>query len=239
MGALDPVVIVDALSITTFDRHRIFGGWLRWQIEKQSHKTGGGYYMNEACKTLGDHRESARRHRIVLPRPCGAERPRPHNALDGAADYLFWLDDDDYLHPNRVRRQMQLLEEHPDAPYVAYTAAFFLDMKTRRLCPYESGGAAPLALTMFRRETLAAVAFDESLDYGEDTRYMMLVEEKFGPGLRIRDPYMTVFGCHPYNTSREARANMVFSIPLDELREPLGWTERDDEELEKVVGRFR
>ena len=216
-------MIVDALSITTFDRHRIFGGWPRWQTDKQSQKTHGGYAMNEMCRTLGEHREYARR------------RHREHFA----PDYLFWLDDDDYLHPDRVRRQVALLDEHPDTPYVAFTAAFFLDMKTRMLCPFESGGAAPLALTMFRRETLAAVAFDESLDYGEDTEYMRRVEAKFGPGLRIRDPYMTVFGCHPYNTSKEARSHMVFSIPLDELRSPLGWTERDDEELEKVVGRFR
>lgn len=219
-------MIVDALSITAFGRHRIFDGWLRWQTEKQSHKTyggGSGYYMDATTTTLGAHRESARRHRAEFD----------------PGDYRFWLDDDDYLHPDRVSRQVRLLEEHPEAPYTAFTAAFFLDMKTRRLCPFESGGAAPLALTMFRRETLAAVAFDESLDYGEDTEYMRRVEAKFGPGLRIRDPYTTLFGCHPYNTSKEARANMVFSIPLDELREPLGWTVRDDEELEKVVGRFR
>ena len=218
-------MIVDALSITTFDRHRIFGGWFRWQIEKQACKTYGGYFADETCKTLGAHRESARRYRSG----------RTFNS----SDYRLWLDDDDYLHPDRVARQVRLLDENPDAPYVAFTAAFFLDMKTRRLCPYESGGAAPLALTMFRRETLAAVAFDETLDYGEDTEYMRRVEAKFGPGLRVRDPYMTLFGCHPYNTSKEARANMVFSIPLDELRGPLGWTERDDGELEKVVGGFR
>lgn len=221
-------MIVDALSVTTFDRHRIFGGWLVWQTQKQTTPTGGGYYMNEACKTLGERRESVRRHR---------ESGNKH--FPTGRDYYFWLDDDDYLHPDRVRRQIAVLEDHPNAPYTAFTAGYFLDMKTRKLCPYESGGAAPLALTMFRRETLEAISFDESLGYGEDTRYMMLVEAKFGAGVRIRDPYMTVFGCHPYNMSREARSGMVFSIPLDELREPLGWSARDDEELERVVGRFR
>lgn len=219
-----PVVIdtIDALTITTYERNRVFGPWARWQVEKQTRQTHGGYYMNGLCETIGAHREACRLARGYFK----------------DTKYLLWLDDDDYLHPNRVSHQAKLLDEHPDAPYTAFTAAYFLDMKTRRLCPYESGGAAPLALTMFRRHVVGAVKFDESLEYGEDTRYMQRVEEKFGPGLRIRDPYTTVFGCHPYNVSKEARANMVFSIPLDEVREALGWTAEDDKALDALVARF-
>ena len=207
-------------TISTLDRMKRFGVWHDQQINKA--RPGILYLPDAADATLGARRERAR---IDILKTT-------------AWDTLIWLDDDDYLHPDRVARQVKLLEEHPEAPYTAFTAAHFLDMKTRRLCPFESGGAAPLALTMLRRHVVEAISFDTSLDYGEDTRYMMLVESKFGPGLRVHDPYMTVFGCHPYNVSREARAGLPFTIPLDELRGPLGWTMEDDAALDALVAGF-
>lgn len=172
--------------------------------------------------------------------PLGSLREdvREERLGDTSWDALVWFDDDDYQHPDRVQRQIVTLEAHPDAPYTAFTAAHFFDMKTGMFCPFESGGAAPLALTMLRRHVVEAIEFDVTLGYGEDTDYMRRVEAKFGPGVRIRDPYMVAFGCHPFNVSREARERMVFSIPLSEVREAYGWTEADDVVLAETVARF-
>jgi glycosyltransferase involved in cell wall biosynthesis len=165
----------------------------------------------EVVASLTDHRIKYIRH-ATNKRISGARNTGIKNS---AADYIAFLDDDDRWLPEKLEKQVALLDRCSATTGGVYTGFFVVERSSGKLletfCPGKRGNVyndllrknciRTASTVMLRKRCLAeAGLFDESIAYGEEYDLWLRVSRKFLFEC-ISEP-LVVYSVHGSNTSR-------------------------------------
>jgi glycosyltransferase involved in cell wall biosynthesis len=141
--------------------------------------------------------QSGGRVRLLAVPPCNISQARNHAFQMVTGQFVSFLDGDDIWLPDKVQRQLELLDQHPQA--VAAWCRYFdfrdrLDDMNRRQTKSTSDDPTltqviqwsdiPASTQMIRAEALGKIRFDELSGHGEDVI--------FAGELRLRGPWRLV-----------------------------------------------
>lgn len=158
-------------------------------VEAQQDVTPGIVLVDDGSPDPAALDAVAARHpvvRIVHQAPKGLPAARNVGMRHSGATWVGFLDDDDLWHPDRLRRQLAALAEHP-AARAASCGGWYMDSTGRTIG--EGWGAPPASRTellrgavpiprivtlLAHRETCLAIGgFDESFTLGEDNEFIL------------------------------------------------------------------
>jgi len=110
-------------------------------------------------------------------------RARNRGLAQTSAPYVTWWDDDDWIAPGIVERQLALLEG--GASYAGFRRGVFYDLHADRFRRY----AVPrdrmiFPFAMFRRDVALSSEFDDG-KHASDSRYLAEIQRRWGPGVEV------------------------------------------------------
>ncbi len=144
---------------------------------------------------------------------CGLAHARNTGFKMTLGDYIIFLDSDDAMKFDRIRRQMEVFRELPDTGCV-YTAMQIVnaDGKTQNIAPalpfdlqqWTPGQYVGISTCMFSRATIEHCGlFDENFKMCEDSDYLARVSANQYPLIHLNEA-LTIYTMHDDAMSKDA-----------------------------------
>ena len=159
--------------------------------------------------------KQSRIRKLRLPHRQGPSAARNAGAAAARGRYLAFLDSDDLFLPDKLQRQVELLEARPDLPLCHANEIWRRNGKELRQRPkhLKLGGAifehclpmcriSPSAAVMRRRVFLELGGFDEELEVAEDYELWLRVTASHEVGF-VEEPLIIKRGGHPDQLSEK------------------------------------
>ena len=101
-------------------------------------------------------------------------------------EYIGFMDSDDYCHPQRIEREVEVLKSNPNAKAVTHDY-FRIDENSN--IEFRGKGALRMACIslLISRDVVEKIGYFDSLRVGADTEYIERIEAVFGKDAHIRD----------------------------------------------------
>jgi hypothetical protein len=138
----------------------------------------------------------------VLGAPA-AIAPKRNIALAGVqTSYFAWFDDDDWSHPERLSRCVQMLEESPTLIAAGCTRGYKIDAGTLRSYDFRSMQPLVFNSAVYRTSHWQNFKFNESLAVGEDDDWQKrgFRDARYGVDRKILGSWM----CHGSNIANRS-----------------------------------
>jgi O-antigen biosynthesis protein len=150
-------------------------------------------------------------------------------------EYLIFLDDDDWFHPDHISRLHAVLAKQPQV-HAAYTGVVVTDVEGRPMrqvfdvafdfAQQRAGNFLPIHSVLFRSSVLShGVQFNESLDLYEDWDFWLQLAQittfSHLPGVSASYRIHNSSGVHQENSVTQAAKKRIQSSWLDSLPVPL------------------
>ena len=147
-------------------------------------------HTQEVVKSLNDKRIRHIRHEENK----GVSAARNTGVANSNGEYVAFLDDDDEWLPEKLQKQLDLLEACPPIVGVVYTGIFVVEESSRKILaryfPKSRGNVFEEVLTqnyiaqtstlLLRKECFERVGlFDENIDFGEDYDMWLRISKEF------------------------------------------------------------
>ena len=148
----------------------------------------------------------------------GANIPEKRNLAmaEATGDFVAWIDDDDWQHPQRLTILHDLLTE---AGAAGSTFVWFVDVARQRHQVRRFRLKRPLFNSLLVRSDVAtAVPFDTGVAQGSDIEWTKRV---LAAGSAVYRPPLTFLLCHNANIGNR-RTRRQFNRPLDDIRQMIG-----------------
>jgi hypothetical protein len=211
------------------EKRTAFLPWLLWNFDRQT-------WPNKELVLIDSSAEPARFERAdvrVIAVPPGATVPEKRNLAlrEARGQWLAWFDDDDWQHPDRLRRLAGALVEGAEIAGISRTA--LLDLRTCGVQRYEEAreelifNAVGLTVRAARSR-----AFEPTPVVGSEILWLSgLCNELSGAVRRLPNPLLTLLLCHHSNLCNPPH-KWQLTGPLESLVAELGeeaWAETDAE----------
>jgi hypothetical protein len=136
--------------------------------------------------------------------------------------YFAWFDDDDWSHPERLKRGVRILEACPELVAVGPVFAYKIDAATLRSDFYKTKEHIVFNGAVYRTEHWKRFEFNERLAVAEDTDWQMrgIRGESYG----VVNKILCAWLCHGSNIANRADRvlfNDKFPAQLSEFRAEL------------------
>ena len=171
---------------------------------------------SDVIPTAG-HESGVRYFRIPPPNTIGQKRNFCCDFAKG--DLICHFDSDDWFAPDRISRQVAVLQDDPEAQATAYQTMLFArdaDQRAWRFTGHK-GNVVGVSL-MYRRDWWKRHQFNESLPFGEDHSFVQML----GPRLVISDQERIVARIHPGNTCKRSEDG---NLANRDYWQPAEWNE--------------
>jgi hypothetical protein len=185
------VSLVTCLCVT-HERHK----WIPWVYAQ---------VMKQTCGTDGRVFDSSAVPHQLSNRPCDpiAIAPKRNIALASVTSpYFAWFDDDDWSHPERLERCVELLEACPQLVAAGPVDAYKIDARTLAAQPYTTNEHLIFNGAVFRTSHWQRFSFAERLAVGEDTDWMM--RGLRGQAYGVVNKILSAWLCHTRNIANRA-----------------------------------
>lgn len=221
--------------------------WLLWSFDRQLWRRKELLIVDSSPVPFESHRKDVEV--ITMPPGCGI--PQKRNRALGAArgEYVAWFDDDDWQHPQRLRRLVGCLADS-ESSYAGTNRSWFVDLEKLR-CSLYSSRQLLFNTAVFRRDRARSTRFDESMPRGSDVPWMQ-AQRHFRHSLLARagesssgssplvGQTLGFWLCHEHNVSNP-RSQRRCVLPLELLESELdaeAWGDTS-EQLSALRGRLR
>jgi hypothetical protein len=172
--------------------------WMTWvhrQVEKQTVETV--FQIVDSSALLVD----CPGHVIMVTKPGIAPK---RNIAMGVVNtpYFAWFDDDDWSHPERLSRCVQMLEESPTLIAAGCTRGYKIDAGTLRSYDFRSMQPLVFNSAVYRTSHWQNFKFNESLAVGEDDDWQKrgFRDARYGVDRKILGSWM----CHGSNIANRS-----------------------------------
>ncbi len=187
---------VSCLCIT--ENRQPFMDWLLWSYDRQTYPQRELIVVDSSMEPWNLARSDVR----VVPMPAGTNIPAKRNRAlsEACGEFIAWFDDDDWQHPERLSRLVQVLERE-EASYAGGTKSFFLDLHGRRAHAYDGFGALIFNTAVFRSTAIQGIHFDESRRKASDTHWLREVRRQIGRPVIDERAVLSMWLSHEQNIS--------------------------------------
>lgn len=214
--------LVSCLCVTE-NRHA-FMPWLLWSYDRQQ-------WVERELVVIDSSEPPVelpkRRDLRVVHVPLGTSLGKKRNlALDAARGQIIaWFDDDDWQHPERLRRLIPLLRESAarlGASFIGPSESYFIDIEARRAEAYRLSRYAIFNGSIYYTAMVRHTRFPEDVLRTEDTRWISsLLRSRQGAAIVGQQPSPFLWLSHDVNVTN--------AQPLRRLR-------RDAQEVIRSLG---
>lgn len=185
--------------------------WLLWNFERLDWKDKELVIVDSSKKAL----PASQRKGAVYAHESGANVPEKRNiALQKASgDFVTWLDDDDWRHPDSLKVLAELVNDK--IPFAGGRVARFVDLKTERMRYFVQRKGILFAAMLIKTDMARSVPFDETLERGSDIDWLNRIYTQFG-GYEYTYEAPSLFLCHDRNLGNTAAVH-YFNRPLTDF----------------------
>ena len=197
-----------------------FMPWLLWNLERQTYRDFELILVDSSTVEMDPYFEFADFPMTYMQATRGMTvGEKCNHALSVASsEYVFWVGDDDWQHPMRLERTIDILDEGHDV--VGLHSAYYLDLWSESARHVDHGRLPRHSLCGFRLEAVRDVEFDYVRN-GSDTRWMSKALSK---NLRARVdlslPAASLWLVHGQNMS--SFVGDTYPVPLSAIRRRIG-----------------
>ena len=216
------------ISILTVTQDRPeFLPWLYWNFSRLDWPEKELVIIDSSATAVAP---SKRKPATFYHHAPGANVPAKRNMAMAAAtgDFITWLDDDDWRHPDWAYCVAGLATETGIA---GGRSAYFVDLFGDKCRVFHQRQGLLFASLMAARELATAVPFDESIERGSDLDWMARLLN--GRGYQFTYEAASLFLCHDRNMGNQ-RFSHYFNRPRAEIANtqavgPYAWGDTDDQ----------
>ncbi len=197
-----------------------FMPWLLWNLERQLYRDFELILVDSSTVEMHGYFDFASFPMTYMQVSRGMTVGEKCNHALSLCDskYVMWVGDDDWQHPLRVSRTVELLDTGYDV--AGFNSAYYLDLWTERGRFADQGRLPRHSLCGFRTDVVRDVEFD-LVPNGSDTRWMC---EVLNLGVQARVdlslPAASLWLVHGRNMS--TFLSDTYPVPLDEMRDKVG-----------------
>ena len=203
-----------------------FMPWLLWNFKGQT-------WGNKELIIVDSSEKLFKKRGVKVIHAPGENVPTMRNiAMENATgDFITWLDDDDWRHPESVEILMNL-----DAVIAGGRSAWFIDLETERAKRFVQRSKFLFANMLIKTELARKYQFDETIERGSDIDWLdrLVNENEFTPTYKAT----SMFLCHDRNMGNLAilhQFNYGVSSPMENIGKFWGDT---SEQLEALRNRL-
>lgn len=216
--------LVSCLCVT--EDRTCFMSWLLWCFDRQTWRHKELVIIDSSSAPYVSERDDVRVVTMRRGSSVGAKRNRALQEARG--DCVFWFDDDDWQHPERIARVMQKLEA---CAVVGPSSGWFCDPAQGLTRRYNGrSGQVIFNGVGFRRAAVQNIAFPENIRKASDAHWLRRVYTTQPGQISVLDDDTLFFWlCHQHNLSNPV-SSKHFDKTLAELRERVGseaWGDTD------------
>ncbi len=194
--------------------------WLLWNLERQSFRDFELILVDSSTAEMCGHFRHASFSMTYMQVARGMTvGEKSNHALEmTCSDYVLWIGDDDWQHPLRFERTVELLDQGHDV--VGFNSAYYLDLWAERGRPADQGRLPRHSLCGFRTSTVRNISFDY-IPNGSDTRWMSKVlNENLRVHVDLSLPAASLWLVHGKNMS--SFVSDTYPVPLTDIEEKVG-----------------
>lgn len=186
-----------------------FMPWLLWNYGRLEWENKELVIVDSSEKKL----PASKRKGAVYVHAPGTNVPAKRNiALEKATgDYITWLDDDDWRHPDSLKELAGLVGEA--GSIAGGRVARFMNLQTEEIRFFVQRSQILFASMLAKYDVASEIRFDETMERGSDIDWLTRLIAHNGGGFGFTYDAPSLFLCHDRNLGNQASVH-YFNRPL-------------------------